>query len=204
MAKKNKNSKKKKDKLLKLNGKIKSDKKKDKQKKKKNSKAVESEQVTQIKQPISTPVASDLTETTLHLLKQLSDSIYSVNNAPIVYNSETIFPAELTALKQISLDQPTNVATLAGHLGISKSAALKTANKLNFKGLIHKEVSPETKTILLSVNSNGEAVLKKIPTFNEKNKERILETIQKIPTDSLKEFNNILTLIVEDEEKTGV
>lgn len=145
-----------------------------------------------------------LIDKTIESLNQLSELLSSLNNAPIIYKNEAIFPAELTALKQIHLDQPTNAVTLAGHLGVTKSAALKTANKLNFKGLVNKDVNPETKTIRLTVNEDGEAVLKQVPKFNEKNKAIVLETLKKIPESALLEFDNVLDIIINNCNNSDV
>lgn len=205
MSKKNKKSKKKNEKLLKDSVKKSHSNKKDKQKskKKKSPKILKTTNVPTVSQVSSstqeTP-SSEVIEQTFNEITQWTELLDSLYNAPIVFKDETVFPAEITALKQIKLDEPTNINTLAGHLGISRSAALKTANKLTFKGLLTKDINPETKAISLTVNEDGEAVLKQIPSYLEKNKERIIKTLEKFSSETLREFNSVLSQIIKDSE----
>lgn len=59
--------------------------------------------------------------------------------------------------------EPINLTKLAANLGISKSGAAKTANKLILKGLVTKEKSPEnSREVLFKVTPKGQEVLAEI------------------------------------------
>ena len=90
--------------------------------------------------------------------------LYSlIVNSPLSCAGVPLYHAESYMLSLIADIEPINLTKLAANLGISKSGAAKTANKLILNGLVTKEKSPEnSREVLFKVTPKGQEVLAEI------------------------------------------
>ncbi len=181
--KKNKKVKDKEKKELKLK---KSDKKKKKKVKqqKKETKAIDSvKKVTQ----------SDVYKT----FNRLVSLVNKMSNEPVMFNGNSYHNAELKAIDIISKYQPISTANLANKLKVTRSAVLKTINKLIHKGLIEKQKSKENGRIFeFKLTQEGNDFIVASLDFKTIEEDSVMNALNQMSEKELAYFNDALERIL--------
>lgn len=117
---------------------------------------------------------------------------------PIAYNEQEIYPAEAQALKTLNEHEALNLTQLADKLGITKSGALKTTNKLIDKNLLSKKKSEECgREVTLELTETGKELAGELPKLKSAHTEPMLEVFTTFPKhtqlDLIAAFDQILT-----------
>lgn len=124
-----------------------------------------------------------------------------IENSPLSCAGVPLYHAESYMLSLIADIQPVNLTRLAASLGISKSGAAKTANKLILKGLLTKEKSPDnSREVLFKVTPRGEEVIAEIAPATESVFNPVTEMVNGLDEiaaaavmDFLRDLENVLT-----------
>lgn len=179
----------KKKKKKKLSEEVKVSKKKKLKNKKNNIKKKKS-----AKQNKSTKIERQQTYETFNKVMQLAGNL---NSEPIIYDGNAVHNAEIKALQTIDENEPISTADLAIKLGVTRSAVLKTTNKLVHKDLIEKSKSQTNGRILeITLTDKGRKLVEEADKLCANRIEPIMKSLENMNEKELAYFNTALERIL--------
>ena len=122
---------------------------------------------------------------------RLVQLVHKLSNEPVLFKGNSFHPAELKALEVIRDTQPVSTATLADELKLTRSAVLKTVNKLVHKGVVTKEKSQANGRIMnILLTPEGEDFEHVNSGISSLDKKPVMDTLSKMNEKELAYFND--------------
>ncbi len=135
--------------------------------------------------------------------QNLIEVMEPISKEPMTFNDQHIYQSEIEALKIIGDNQPVTLNELSEILNISKSAVLKTVNKLQIKGLVEKDKAPSgARQVAVSLTSKGEKASEEIPAYEEKLSRPVTGALESLSAKELAIFNGSLERILAQINKS--
>ncbi len=149
-----------------------------------------------LEEKIMTPTAVHVDQIPGHAIRRLQQIAVGIFHQEAQEFGMT--PVQYAVLQTVHNHPGTDQRTLAGLIALDTSNTASVVDRLEARGLITRQVSPQDRRVrLLELTQEGEKLLQDVIPCMERAQQRILEPLS--PTDQI-EFMRLLNLLVSESK----
>ncbi len=149
-----------------------------------------------LEEKIMTPTAVHVDQIPGHAIRRLQQIAVGIFHQEAQELGMT--PVQYAVLQTVHNHPGTDQRTLAGLIALDTSNTASVVDRLEARGLITRQVSPQDRRVrLLELTQEGEKLLQDVIPCMERAQQRILEPLS--PTDQI-EFMRLLNLLVSESK----